>query len=522
MTPDTGPAAQLRAAALALQAGDLATAERHLALATAAQPDDPETLRLQAIALDQRGRREAALAAMQRAIAQCPEAALYHNTLATLHGNAGDFDAAVAELERACALEPRLAMAWYNLGVMQAKRMRHADAEAAFRHALDLEPGHAAARTGLGDILRGRGQIDAAAAMYRQVLHARPWDGAAWRGLADLKQRSFATVEVDAMRAALALPQASVDDRIAIGHALAKALDDAGEYAAAFAALAQAKAWSRRQQRWNAPAFSRSITTLLACFTPPPAGAPPHAQGHEVIFIVGMPRSGTTLVEQILATHPRVEGAGELPDLKAVLREESQRRQLPFPAWVASTSAADWQRLGRRYLERTACWRAQRPIATDKLPNNWMYVGAILAMLPGACVVCCRRDPLEGCFACYRQYRNHHDYSDDLSDLAAFWRDYDRAVAQWRTQYPTQVYEHDHAALLADPERGIRALLAACNLPWDARCLRFHASRREVHTPSATQVREPLHADLGRAARYGALLDPLRQALGMPPAATGT
>jgi len=371
------------------------------------------------------------------------------------------------------------------------------------------------ARALLADMLRTRGQTTEAAMEYRKVLAEQPWAGQAWWGLADLRTIRFTDDDIECMQAAMQQPRASENDLIATGFALAKALDDNERQDDSLTALAQANAIARRRQQWNADAFSAGISTVNQAFLPPPAAAAA-ALGEEIIFIVSLPRSGSTLVEQILASHSSVEGAGELPDLPQVLGEESRRRGQPFPQWVRAMQPADWERLGRRYLERTAHWRRQRPVFTDKLPNNWMYIGAIRAMLPGAHIIACRRDPLETCFSCYRQYLAGNEYTRTFDDLAAFWRDFDRSVCHWHTLHPSQVFEHAYEQLLADPEVHIRRLLDFCGLPFEPACLSFHENQREVRSPSATQVRQPLH-DTARAPRYGALLDPLRTALGLPP-----
>jgi hypothetical protein len=173
----------------------------------------------------------------------------------------------------------------------------------------------------------------------------------------------------------------------------------------------------------------------------------------------------------------------------------------------------DWQRLGQRYLERTSHWSRQRPMFTDKLPNNWYYIGAIRAMLPGARIVGCRRDPLETCFSCYRQLLHNNEYQRTFADLAAFWHEFDTSLRLALAQHPTHVHESVYEDLVADPERHIRRLLDFCGLPFDPACLEFHRTRREVRSPSAMQVREPLRRDTARAPRYGALLNPLREAL---------
>jgi len=203
--------------------------------------------------------------------------------------------------------------------------------------------------------------------------------------------------------------------------------------------------------------------------------------------------------------------------LPQVLTEESKRLKQLFPHWVKSTSPADWLRLGKRYLERTAHFGKQAARFTDKLPNNWQYVGAILAMLPAAKVIIVRRDPLETCLGCYRQYLGNNEYTHTFADLASNWRDFDRATRHWLKLYPGRVYENVYEDLVADPQTKIRELLAFCDLPFEQGCIDFHKTERDVHTPSAAQVREPIRRDTARAPRYGALLDPLRAALGMPP-----
>ena len=514
---DNAAAQRVVAAAQALALGRADQAFAQLAPALKAYPDHPEVLRLHAGILSMRGEHPDARVAMERAVELRPIDGLYHNTLGTVLGASGDFDGAVRALHRACELQPGLATAWYNLGVMLTRCVRNEEATQALRRAVELAPDNMGARALLGDMLRVGGRVDAAAAEYRKVLAEQPWAGMAWWGLADLRTSALDGADIDRMRAALRDTRASDDDRIAIGFALAKALDEQGRYDESLDELKRADAIARLRVRWNAPAFSAMVDALDTAFSTPPATTAPDSLGHEVLFIVGMPRSGTTLIEQILASHSQVEGAGELPDLSLVIGEESRRHGKPFPRWVDDARPHDWQRLGERYLERTAHWRRRQPKFTDKLPGNWLYVGAIRAMLPGARVVISRRDPLETCFSCYRQLLPQgSEFSRTPEDLAAFWRDFDRSATHWAKLHPGQVYEHDYEALVSNPEQGIRRLLDACGLPFEEACLRFHESARDVRSPSATQVRKPISADTGRAQGYGALLDPLRAALGLP------
>jgi tetratricopeptide (TPR) repeat protein len=506
----------VQASAEALDAGRVDQADRQLAGLSAADAWHPEILRMKAGVLGMRGQHRDAIAIMQQAVASRPDDPVYLNTLGTLLGQAGDYDGAIAALERSCALQPKMAMAWYNLGVMLTRSVRNDEAVMAFEQAVALEPRHVLARALLADMLRTRGDVLAAAEEYRRVLSQEPWAGMAWWGLADLRTTPFDEADIAVMRAALKHPRANDDDLIAIGFALAKASHDNRQFAESLDALARANALARQRSRWNRDGFSSAVKMLNSAFDPMPNGAPGEL-GREAIFIVGLPRSGSTLVEQILASHSQVEGAGELADLPQVLAEESRRRNQPFPRWVDTATPSDWERLGRRYLERTARWRHQRPMFTDKLPGNWIYVGAIRAMLPGAHIVGCCRDALETCFSCYRQRLDNNEYTRDFDDLASYWRDADRSLRLWHARCPERVYLHDYEALLDKPTAGIRQLLAFCELPFEEGCLNFHENRREVRSPSATQVRQPIRRDTRHAPAYGTLLDPLRRALGMPP-----
>ena len=488
---------------------------RHLRVAADSNPKHPEVLRMQAGILSMRGRHPEALAAMRQALEQRPQDALYHNTMGTLLGNAGDFDAAIASLEQCCELQPTMAVAWFNLGVMLSRCVRNEDAALALRRAVALNPHDAKAQGLLADILRTTGHIEEAAVQYRSILARRPWTGMAWWGLADLRTGALGDADIKLIQQAMQQSAASDDDLIAMGFALASAMDNAGCYAEALAALANANAIARRRQTWNAQGFSKGITEVNAAFTPTTVSGALGSLGKEVIFIVSLPRSGSTLVEQILASHSLVEGAGELPDLPLVLGEESQRRNLPFPQWVPAMQHTDWDHLGRRYLARTAHWRQKRGIFIDKLPNNWIYIGAIKAMLPSAHIIGCRRDPLETCFSCYRQHLTNNEYARTFGDLASFWFDFDRSLHHWADMYPYSVIEHEYEMLLANPETSVRRLLDFCGLPFESVCLRFHENTRAVNSPSATQVRRPLNQNTARSTLYGKLLDPLREALGL-------
>lgn len=476
-------------------------------------PGHPDVLHLLAGIRGRLGDHAGAVNAVRQALQACPDDATFCCTLGKQLAALGQLDAAIEALQRACALQPGLAMAWYNLGVLQVRAVRFGETEAALRKTLELAPDNLQARLQLADLLKMAGRVDDAAATWREVLATHPASGDAWWGLADLRQ--VGDDDIPAMQAAMREPRASERDRIALGFAIARVLDRNDRCTEVMGVLKETHAHARKLQAWDAASFSRGLDAVLAAFAT--AQADLLERGHGVIFIASLPRSGSTLTEQLLAAHSQVEASGELRDLPQVLAEESRQRGRHYPDWVPSMSDGDWRRLGERYLERTARWREHKPFFTDKLPGNWLHIGAIRAMLPGAKVIVCRRDPLETCFSCYRQYMSAdgQGWTHRFEDLAAYWNGFDRMVQQWQARYPGFVYTQDYENLLADPEAGVRALLAFCGLPFEDACLAFGAGSREVRSPSAMQVREPLRRDTARAPSYGALLDPLRSALGI-------
>jgi tetratricopeptide (TPR) repeat protein len=507
---------QMQAAAHAIRAGAEAKARQALDATLALAPGHPEVLRLYAILHARMHRHAEAKALLQQAIAQWPDYALAHSDFGNVQQAAGELEPAFASWRQACALAPKAPMPWFNLGRNLQLHGDTAAAIEALQHTHALAPDFLPALILLGDALVHAGRFDEADTRYRAALLLHPACGDAWRGLANMKTRPLSDADREQLASALQRNGLEPADRIAMGFALGKVCEDQGRYEQAFAALNRANAELRQLHPWNAGAFRAHAEALLAASARLPT-APDSSLGHEVIFIVGLPRSGSTLFEQILAAHPDVEGASDLPDLEQVIAEESTRRRQPLLQWIVAAGSDDWQRLGRRYLELTARWRRDKPRHTDKLPSNWLLGGMLGAMLPGARIVDARRDALEAGWSCYKQqfYKLPH-FACTLTDIAAYIRDYERIMATWQAAAPQRIRIQRYEALLAAPEREIRDLLAFCDLPFDPACLDHQHAKRSVRTASAAQVRQPLQRDTARAARYGALLDPLRFGLGLP------
>lgn len=443
--------------------------------------------------------------------------------LATAQDHSDDAVAAQRSLAEA-ARTARSAGQWLQLSIECDRQGRYDEALAAADAHLALAPDSA---TGLLQRVRchkALGRTAEAAADCRALIAADRESARAWFSLVDLKTVALDAAELQRLGRAASSPDRPAPERTLMDFALGNALEAAGEHAQALAALQRANEGVRAALPWDAAGFARRLAALERVFAHDAPAAPAAAGtaasgavalGGEVIFLVGLPRSGSTLVEQVLASHSRVEGASELPYLQLVIEAESRRRGRPLEAWAAQASAADWARLGQDYLRASARWRQQRPLATDKLPDNWLLIGAVRAMLPGARIVDCRRDAVETCWSCYKQLfaPGLAAYSYDFTSLAQWAAACERTGDAWAARAPHAVRVQHYEALVAEPEREIRALLAFCGLSFEPGCLQSHTAQRAIRTPSALQVRQPMRRTSTPAAGYGALLDPLRAAL---------
>jgi tetratricopeptide (TPR) repeat protein len=508
----------LREAREAIDKGRFDIAAQQLARAEATAGEHAEFWRLVGIVRQLRQDRDGAVEALRRALELQPSDPIILTNLGVALRDAGQIDAALATLRRACDLGPNIAATWHNLARTLNREAEAGEANEAFARALACDPGHSRARIGYAQTLNNIGRTDESAEEFRRVLKGEPGNVRAWVALANLKTVRLTAEETEWLDRVYAAPGLADGDRVKLGFALAKALEDQQRYDEAFSVYMGANALKRRAMEWNAADFSRLVDATMRVFATPPKPAPSKTLGREVIFVVSLPRSGSTLTEQILASHPDVEGANELIDMQIVLDEESARRGEVFPRWVTQASPADWQRMGKRYLERTERWRNSRSRFTDKSLGTWRHLGAAAAMLPGAHFVIVRRDPIETCLSCFRQLFSEqgHAYSYDMGDMAAYWRDFDRLTRFWNSRYPHRSHDFSYEALLENPESEVRRMLDFLGLPFDPACLAFHRTERQVRTVSAAQVRQPLRSDTARAPLYGGLLTPLRLALGEP------
>jgi tetratricopeptide (TPR) repeat protein len=504
----------LLAAAQAMHQGTLAQAEALIRSRIARRGEEAAALRLLGECLWRDGRIQDAIAAVGRAVDLAP-----------------GFDAARDFLIRLLLQANRLAEALDEarvLGENPAHRLllattllRVGDQQGAGAiYAALLREDAEQPRVWLnwGHVLKTLGQQAEAVAAYRQATTRQPTLGEAWWSLANLKTVRFSDGDVAAMIAALDGTD-DPDDRLHLHFALGKALEDGGDHAASFHHYDQGNRLRRAMLRHDADDFSAGVARTVAAF-----GACAAPGGHpaaDPIFIVGLPRSGSTLVEQILSSHSRIEGTMELPDLMAIAaRLESRIDDGEFPDLAALYRALTPQHrhaLGEEYLERTRIHRqTDKPLFIDKLPNNWQHVGLIRLILPHARVIDARRHPIACCFSGWKQhFARGQSFTYDLAEIGRYYRDYVDLMAQWDRVAPGHVHRVVYEDMIADTPGQVRALLDYLRLPFEPACLEFHTNTRAVRTASSEQVRRPINREgLDQWRPYEAWLGPLKEALG--------
>ena len=354
-----------------------------------------------------------------------------------------------------------------------------------------------------GHLLRDVGEQARAVAAYRRALAMQPGLGEAWSSLADLKTVRFTDADIEAMQQQLARCRPTDSGRANLEFALGKAFEDADNYQQAFEHYAYGNAVHRATIYFSADAMSAGVQRSKSLYTPQ-FFAERRDWGSEridPIFIIGMPRSGSTLLEQILASHSQVEGTRELPDVPAIARElilgAEPSAEPNYPAVVAKLGRADVAAFAERYLQETAVHRSLgKPRFIDKLPGNFAHIGLIHLMFPRATIIDARRHPLGCCFSCFRQlFGRGQSFSYHQGELGQHYRDYCELVEHMNTALPGRVYRVHYEQLVADPEGVVRQLLEHCGLVFEAGCLKFYENRRVVNTISSEQVRRPISSD---------------------------
>jgi tetratricopeptide (TPR) repeat protein len=559
------PVIALKLAATLLESNDLINAESLLQKLTALSPPPAGVFFEMGKLRFLQGRREEAVALLQRALQNEPGNAECCAFLGHVYSVLGNKDQAMALFQRAAQLDPAAAEPWRQMALLVQEQTERPDrftrAEEYLKKACERAPDKPVFHCAYGDLLFKRGRLTEAVARFKRAREADPGFPLAIAGtitalehLGDLKGAAeFARDALDRYpshpriiqayapvarhigeeeRAAnlleglLARPDIVKDVRVETHFALGKLYDRLKRYPEAFRNFEQANAVSG--YRFNREEETLRFERVLQAFPSSLQSQRPRASNRSrlPVFIVGMPRSGTTLTEQILASHPLVYGAGELEDIANLSTGMQQRLGLaqPYPYCMAAITRRQLDTLAQAHLDRLGSMARDMARVTDKMPHNFVALGLIDLLFPGARVIHCRRDPLDNCVAIFTQHFSEvHGYAATLSDLGYYYKLYERLMRHWAETIRIPVLELRYEDMVAEPERHIRELIAFCDLPWDERCLRFHETKREVNTMSYDQVRRPIYkTSAGRWRNYAPSLGPLFDALGIANPDAGT
>jgi tetratricopeptide (TPR) repeat protein len=486
------------------------------------RPNDPETLDNLALALKDLDRLDAAADTLRAALAIEHRSDKIHLHYGTVLIDQSKVEEAAAATERALALNPRSHDAINLMGRIAFERGRLDDALAHYRRALALKPDLADAHNNMGNVLKELGQLDEAQQAYLRALELDPDVSGVYVNLADSKKFAPGDPHLAAMEALAAKTEGlTKTDRMQLDFALGKAYADLKEHARSFAHLRKGAAAKRAMIAYDEATALALFDRIEQAFTPEviAAGSGGGDPSRMPIFVLGMPRSGTTLVEQILASHPAVNGAGELKTLNDVVLtvRGPDGIPLPYPEFVPSLDGGALQAIGARYVAQVRELAPQGERVTDKMPSNYFFAGLIHLALPNAKIIHTMRDPVDTCISCFSKlFTAEQNHTYDLGELGRYYRRYERLMAHWRRVLPEgRILDVRYEDVVADLEGQARRIVAHCGLPWDERCLKFHTTDRPVRTASATQVRQPIYTSaVGRWRVYEEFLGPLLKELG--------
>jgi tetratricopeptide (TPR) repeat protein len=485
-------------------------------------PDNVDAMRyLAEFYVRQKERLGDAEALLRRATSLAPDYAAVWMLLGGLLHESGRHRESIDAYRRATAIEPRNTAGWTGLGNAYSNAGEVESGREAYERAVSLDPGAPGAQMGLGHVLKTLGDQPGCLKAYRAAIEAKPDFGEVYWSMANLKIFRFEDAEVAAMEEQLRREGLSVSAEIHFHFALGKAYEDKGDFDRAWLHYDLGNQKQRQEVFHDPVAFEFLHEEIIEVFDR--EFLERHAgQGFESaapIFVVGLPRSGSTLVEQILASHSQVEGTQELPVLGRLATSigRYRRDRKHYPHTVRDLRGRDFRAYGRQYVEEASAFRiTDKPYFTDKLPNNFSHVGLIHLILPNAKIINARRHPFDSCLGAYKQlFAKGQDFTYDMTELAVYYRKYHETMQHWHRVLPGKVLDVHYEETVIDIETQVRRILAHCGLPFEEACVRFHETDRPVKTASSEQVRQPIYTRaLGYWRHYEKHLEVWQEELG--------
>jgi predicted Zn-dependent protease len=513
---------QLRSAANALRANELDQAEALLRAHLQKSPRDFAALRMLAEIATRLRRFVDAQTILETCLEIAPNFAPAMHQYAVVLYRLTKTESALEIVERLLAAEPNNLSYLALQGAILAHMGDTEDSIRVYEKVLKRSPTQAKIWLSYGHALKAAGRAEECIGAYKSAIEKAPGLGEAYWSLANMKTYRFGESDVESIRSELKRSTLNDDDRLHLEYALGKALEDRKEYEDSLRHYAAGARIRRRLHPYNATETAAHVRRCRAYFTQQllSARANKGAPDADPIFILGMPRAGSTLVEQILASHPLVEGTMELPNIPAFAREIADVRAgegTKFPEAIDELSDDDLRGFGERFLHETRVYRKSgTPYFIDKMPNNFLYVGLIHLILPNAKIIDARRHPMACCFSNFKQhFARGQNFSYSFEDMAHFYRHYVALMDHFDQVLPGRVHRVIYERMVEDPESEVRKLLAYCGLEFDERCLRFYENDRAVRTASSEQVRQPIfRSGVDQWRHYEPWLDTLKEALG--------
>ena len=504
------------------RSGRLDEAESVLRKALRSNPDNVDAMRFLAMVYQAKGENmDDAEALLRRALAIAPD---FHQAMGNLGRvliENGKSEESAEVHERWVTLKPENDEAWAGLGRARAHLGEVQAAATAYRESIRLNPGVASVHMALAHMLKTLGDQEAALAAYRESLRLNPALGESYWSMANLKIFRFEPAEVDAMEHQLNAGEVSEQGQVNIHFALGKAYEDTRDYNKAWQHYHRGNQLQRPRVDYDPVENDLHLQHLREVFNAElmqQAGRDWGCEAPDPIFIVGLPRSGSTLIEQILASHSQVEGTAELPNLAAIATGTGKYRHdgLVYPHTVPQFSPRDFAAYGREYLQQVQRHRVQgTPYFIDKMPNNFIHVGWIALTLPNAKIINTRRHPLDSCLGAYKQlFAKGQHFTYDPFELAEFYRGYVEIMEHWHRVLPARVLDVHYEDTVTDLEQQVRRILEFCDLPFEESCLRYYETDRAVKTASSEQVRQPIYTGaLGLWQKYDEHMEEWRDTL---------
>ncbi len=481
------------------QSGDSAGAEKIYRQILTQDPDNVEALRLLAATAASHHYYGDAEIFLQRAVDCAPDFLRARADLVSVQLERDKFDEAISNADRLIRVNNKLPDSYLLLGAAYGSAGRYEEAIDAYEKTLELAPGHCGALSGMGNMLKTAGQYEGAIAAYRAGIQQNPDFAEAYWSLANLKTFRFEDSEITAMESLLDKEGLPPQSLVQLCNALGLEYENRRDYERAFEFFERGNSVRRQSESYDPveteDLYDRLIDLFSSEFLAQHAGSGDPERSP--IFIVGLPRSGSTLIEQILASHSQVEGTHELSDLSRITQKIQKHFEIPerYPELMLQLDAKAFAELGALYVTRTRRHRAGRARFVDKNPNNFVHVGLLHLILPNAKIIDARRHPLDSCFGSYKQlFAKGQPFSYDLVELGEYYLQYRRLMDHWHEVMSGSVLEVRYEDVVADLDHQVRRILEYCELPWEDDCLQFHETERAVKTASSEQVRQPIYS----------------------------